>query len=158
MHEQGQDGEILDTRLRVELPECGRRWIRHPSEDLVALPVLPELEALRRRGKNPYRRSFSIGNVPSDANLQSLFTVEDVTIAGYPFGAWDEFNNFPILHLGVTASAPVADYNWQSAGIVDIATFPGCSCSPVMVLNDGVWIDAQGLKAGPQAGCSFSGC
>jgi hypothetical protein len=148
LHEQGQDGEILDSRLRVELPECSHRWVRHPSEDLGALPVLPELEALRRAGRNPYLRSFSTGNIPSDKTLQSLFTVEDVTIAGYPFGAWDEVNNFPILRRGVTASAPVVNYNGQPAGLVDIAAFPGCSGSPVLVLNDGVWIDSQGLKAG----------
>jgi len=63
---------------------------------------------------------------------------------GYPNGIWDEKNNMPIIRRGITATSPKYDYNNLPIFIIDCACFPGSSGSPVLIFNQGGYVDAKG--------------
>ena len=69
-------------------------------------------------------------------------------MAGYPTGLWDQANNMPILRRGITAVHPALDFNGKPEGVIDAACFPGCSGSPVLVLNEGSYMTKKGMQLG----------
>jgi hypothetical protein len=75
--------------------------------------------------------------LPSNEDLESLSSVEDVVMVGYPVGPWDSVNNKPIFRKGITATHPNLPYNGKREFLIDIAAFPGSSGSPVFVYREG---------------------
>jgi hypothetical protein len=67
-------------------------------------------------------------------------------MVGYPNGLWDAANNFPLLRRGITASHPAVDFDVDGVAttVVDIASFPGSSGSPVFIYNAGTYSDKRG--------------
>ena len=63
---------------------------------------------------------------------------------GYPNGIWDEKNNMPIVRRGITATNPKHDYNGLPIFVIDCACFPGSSGSPVLIFDQGGYLDAKG--------------
>jgi len=63
---------------------------------------------------------------------------------GYPNGIWDEKNNMPIIRRGITATSPKYDYNGLPIFVIDCACFPGSSGSPVLIFDQGGYMDAKG--------------
>ena len=76
--------------------------------------------------------------------MKSLGGIEDITMIGYPNGIWDVRNNMPIVRRGITATNPKHDYNGLPLFVIDCACFPGSSGSPVLIFNQGGYMDAQG--------------
>lgn len=147
MHETVPGGGARLSSFWVNLTVDSRSWIRHPTEDLCVIPIDPA--SLRGvHDEAPFLRCLEERHLPTEENFKRLFSLEDVTIVGYPFGVWDSLNNLPILRRGTTATDPEIDYEGQPHGLVDIAAFPGCSGAPVMILNDGFWSDSEGIQGG----------
>jgi len=69
-------------------------------------------------------------------------------MVGYPIGLWDDVNNFPVLRRGITASHPIVDFQGKSIGLADIASFPGSSGSPILVVNEGSFTSQSGISIG----------
>jgi len=68
---------------------------------------------------------------------------DDVVVAGYPHGYYDEVNLFPIVKSGIVASRWGAAFQGQRCFLIDAKLFPGSSGSIVLskpadiVVNDG---------------------
>jgi hypothetical protein len=131
---EGQTPPSLNVTIRTELQE----WINHPDEkvDLCGVPFGP---IANRTNPAPFFRGIGPDLVPSQQQLEDLDAVEDVVMAGYPNGLWDEENNYPLIRRGITASHPAIDFkvNGVATTVVDIAAFPGSSGSPVFIYNVG---------------------
>lgn len=113
-------------------------FIDHPGDvDLCGVPAhLPALFA-KRQGKDVFFYPIPDNLFANDDNLEKMSALEDVVMVGYPIGLSDTVNNFPVIRRGITASHPCTDFNGKPVGVVDIASFPGSSGSPVLILNQG---------------------
>jgi hypothetical protein len=142
-----------------------RFWISHPDDDidLCAMPIAPILERANQTGKRLFFIQLDMALVPSAEDLAQLTAMEDILMAGYPNGIWDEKNNMPVLRRGVSATHPNLDWNGKPEFLIDAACFPGSSGSPVFLFNLGGYAAKTGgmvigsrlkllgvLYAGPQ--------
>jgi Trypsin-like peptidase domain len=120
-------------------------WVLHPDPkvDLCAVPLGGVANTMR---PHPFFRTLDPGLISSDAALAELNAVEDVLMVGYPNGLWDAKNNYPLIRKGITATHPAVDFDvgGVSATVVDIASFPGSSGSPVFIYNSGTIPDKKG--------------
>jgi hypothetical protein len=48
------------------------------------------------------------------------------------------------FHRGYTASAPYIDFKGQKEFLIDFTTWPGASGSPVLLYNEGTWLNRKG--------------
>lgn len=158
-------GPIVGEYTRIALDNFEKFWIKHPDQDidLAVFPVAPLYKAAGAAGLNFYSVPFFDSQIPTEAQLQELSGLENITMIGYPNGIWDQKNNLPIIRTGVTATSPKYDYNGRPDFLIDCACFPGSSGSPVLIFDEGGWVDANGnfnlkgriyllgaLYAGPQ--------
>lgn len=136
--------------INVKMNNFKDRWIYHPRAevDLCAMPFQPLRSEAESKGKKVYNISLHRKLICSDADLESLILAEEVFMVGYPIGLWDETNNLPIMRRGNTASHPALDFNGEPQGVVDIATFPGSSGSPILILNQGMYVSKKGAVIG----------
>ena len=137
-----EDGSVAHERVQVD----SQGWIYHPNAevDLCLLPIQPLFEVLKKQGKKPFVAPLDDSLVPSNQLLQDLSAIEDVVMIGYPDGIWDSYNNQPIIRRGITATHPKNDFNGKTEFLIDAACFPGSSGSPVMILNQGGYVDKKG--------------
>jgi len=151
--------------IPVVLDNFEKLWIMdpNPNVDLAIMPIQPLLEEATKKGLKPFFISLDKSLIPSDDQLKQLSAVEDILMVGYPIGLWDEVNNYPLYRKGITASYVAIDYNGKSEFLIDAASFPGSSGSPVFLANIGNYVDKKGntnistrfyllgiLYAGPQ--------
>jgi len=135
--------------IAVSLTDFERLWIGHPDDiDLCAMPFQPLREQALKRGKDIFYVPFVESLLPSGQTLENLSALEQVVMVGYPIGLWDAKNNLPLLRRGTTASHPSADFNGEPIGVVDMASFPGSSGSPILIFNEGSYATPKGLTVG----------
>lgn len=128
-------------------------WVPHPEVDidLCAMPIAPILERANQTGKRLFFVQLEMSLVPSSDDLAQLTVMEDILMAGYPNGIWDQKNNMPVLRRGVTATHPNLDWNGKPEFLVDAACFPGSSGSPVFLFNLGGYAaKTGGMVIGPR--------
>lgn len=159
-----QDGtEHLE---RVVIPNFRQAWIFHPQSDvdLCIMPFQPIVEVLKAQNKIPFFISLNKSLIPAQNQLEDLSALEEIVMIGYPDGIWDSVNNKPILRRGITATHPKINFEGTEKFLIDAACFPGSSGSPVLILNQGGFVDKHGnlnwggsrvfllgvLHAGPQ--------
>lgn len=132
------------TIVRLEVGSKG--WIPHPDKevDLCLAPVDVNLEAV----KNSFFITIPEELIKSDDDLASIQAVEEVLMVGYPLGRYDTAHHLPIFRKGITASHPSIDFNNKPEGLCDISVFPGSSGSPVLIVNEGWFIDGDKLITG----------
>ena len=151
---------------RVQVTDFRQSWIFHPSinVDLCIMPIQPIVEMLKAKNIQPFFIPLDGNLIPSQAQLNELSALEDIVMIGYPDGIWDSVNNKPILRKGITATHPKLDFNGEKKFLIDAACFPGSSGSPVLIINEGGYVDKHGnlnwgntrvfllgiLHAGPQ--------
>ena len=121
-------------------------WIKHPDEniDLAVFPFAPILHAAKKMGENFYYIQLTKDIIPTDDILDTLPTVEDIIMIGYPNGIWDSLHNLPVVRRGITATHPKRPLNGKSEFLIDAACFPGSSGSPVFLANIGSFVDSRG--------------
>lgn len=132
--------------FQILLPPWGSMWTSHPSKE-VDLCLAP-IDANKPKIKDSYFLTLNEELIRSDTELSNLTAVEDVLMVGYPLGRFDSVHHLPIFRKGITASHPAIDYNGQSLGLTDISVFPGSSGSPILIVNEGWYIEGQQLKTG----------
>lgn len=135
-------GNVTKQRLEIDT----KLWILHPDEDtdLCVLPMVHVFGLIIATGMKPYVAPLDESLIPSKEQLENLSAIEDIIMVGYPDGIWDEVNNQPILRRGITATHPKNDFNGNPEFLIDAACFPGSSGSPVLILNQGSYIDKTG--------------
>lgn len=156
---------VYSTHEVFSFDDFQRYWVPHPEAevDLCAMPIAPILEKGHQSGKQLFYAPLDMTLIPSAKDLADLTAMEDILMAGYPNGIWDEKNNMPVLRRGVTATHPNLDWNGKPEFLIDAACFPGSSGSPVFLFNVGGYAHKSGgmvlgtrvkllgvLYAGPQ--------
>jgi hypothetical protein len=138
------------THEPVTLFNLQQHCIMHPSPniDLVAIPIGPILNSASRSGKDYQYIPIDKSVVADAALLESLTTMEDIVMIGYPNGIWDEKHNRPIIRKGITATHAKLRLNDKPEFLIDAACFPGSSGSPVFLFNAGGYASADGWTIG----------
>jgi len=134
----------LINHIPITLTDFQKAFIAHPDVDLIAIPVGKLLEDLIQGHRPAYTISIDPSFIPTDEELKQLMPVEQVLTVGYPGMLWDEVHNLPVFHRGYTATAPYIDFKGKKEFLIDIATWPGASGSPVLLYNDNGWTDRHG--------------
>lgn len=155
----------LNAHIPIEFNDFEKMWILHPDADtdLAIFPLAPIITEAQKRGINFYYVQLSKSNLASKELLESIHSMEDIIMIGYPNGIWDKVHNLPIIRKGITATHPKHSYNGKSEFMIDAACFPGSSGSPVFLANIGSFLNKDGslcagtriallgtLYAGPQ--------
>jgi hypothetical protein len=140
------EGPQIGSTVTVVLDNFESRWVPHSSGDidLCAMPVAPLLLEAESKGKKVFHRQLAMSQIATDAELQDLDQVEDITMVGYPNGLWDRKNNMPVFRRGTTATHPAIDWKGKPEFMIDAACFPGSSGSPVLLFNAGGYTDKRG--------------
>jgi hypothetical protein len=121
-------------------------WIPHPDPaiDLAIMPIAPLINQAVAQGFTPFYRTLDKSVIPTEAQLKDLTAVEEILMVGYPIGIWDRANNYPIFRKGITATHPANKYEGRDEFMIDAASFPGCSGSPVFLCNVGNYVSRTG--------------
>ncbi len=131
----------LGNKFSAEVPIRSARgeplWWAHPTHgkavDVVALPVDPPANA----------DMYPINQMPSASDMRSGIG-QDVFILGYPFGIGP--GGLPIWKRGSLASEPEILNPSDPYILVDTASRPGMSGSPVIQRQWGSYLDNQGTN------------
>lgn len=117
-------GEILLTGDDIK----NRVFVHQdPDVDIAVIDIRDIKSAIHRISS-----SFS-GNdlVTSETNVK-IECSDDIVIAGYPEGFYDEKNIFPIVKHGIVSSGLQLDWGGEPYFLVDLRLFPGSSGSVVI--------------------------
>lgn len=163
---QGADGGVsLGEYVTFAFDNFEQMWISHPDReiDLAIFPIGDILNCAKDRGESLYFVPLGKAITASPELLDSLPTMEEIIMIGYPNGIWDEKHNLPVIRRGITATHPKLSYNGKQEFLIDAACFPGSSGSPVFLANIGSYLNSKGslcvgsriallgtLYAGPQ--------
>lgn len=125
----------------VQFAQFETCWIQHPDPnvDLCTMLLHPLQIVAQGLGHSIFTCPLGEEHIPSASQLTSFRAMEDVVMAGYPRGIWDDVNNLPLLRRGITATHPAVDFGGRSVTVVDLACFPGSSGSPVLHIDENVF-------------------
>jgi hypothetical protein len=163
---KGDDGlPKLGEYVTFAFENFEQMWIGHPDPliDLAICPIGQILNSAQEQGKAFHFIPLGKDLIASTELLNSLPSMEEIIMIGYPNGIWDAKHNLPIIRRGITATHPKLSYNGKSEFLIDAACFPGSSGSPVFLANIGSYVSPEGalcagsriallgtLYAGPQ--------
>ncbi len=144
------DGPSLGRTHTVSLSQDAWKWTAHPSSDvdIAALPLAGLINHVTGNGVNLFYKGLDTEFIPEQAVLEDLDAIEEILFVGYPSGIYDHVHNLPVSRKGTTASPPSVDYNGQPVFLIDASVFPGSSGSPVLVLNNGLYVTRTGTQLG----------
>lgn len=142
--DQGQP--IIGTTERVVLDSFENLWVKHPDVkvDLAVFPMAQLYHQATAKGIKFFAPPIGEDLLATPDKLSNLSGLDSITMIGYPNGLWDEKNNMPIVRRGITATNPKHDYNGLPIFVIDCACFPGSSGSPVLIFDQGGYLDAKG--------------
>lgn len=123
-----------------------QQCIKHPDPnvDLAAFLIGPLLNQAQQTGGKLFYMPLLTDLIPKDAERETLSSMEDIVMIGYPNGIWDAKNNLPVIRKGITATHCNVAWNGKLEFLTDIASFPGSSGSPVFLANIGGYMDNKG--------------
>jgi len=163
---QGHDGlPKLGEYVTFSFDNFESMWVGHPdpSIDLAIFLIGPILNSAKEQGKALHIAPLGNAIIASKELIDSLPSMEEIIMIGYPNGIWDAKHNLPIIRRGITATHPRLSYNGKPEFLIDAACFPGSSGSPVFLANIGSYVSPEGalctgsriallgtLYAGPQ--------
>lgn len=127
-------------------------WIPHPDTDvdLCVMPIAPLQEVAAKENRKLFYVALDKSLVPTQAEMDDMVLMEEITMVGYPNGIWDEVNNMPVFRRGISATHPNLDWNGKPEFLIDAACFPGSSGSPVFLFNQlGFATKSGGMVIGP---------
>lgn len=139
-------GPDLNNHCLLEVTDFEKCWIPHPDPkvDLCVFPIAPLLQFAKDQGAKVFSKSVNRTFIPSEAEIDDMIGLEEVTMVGYPNGLWDETHNLPIFRRGVLASHYKHDWNGRKEFLIDAACFPGSSGSPVLLFDIGSYKSKKG--------------
>lgn len=142
------------NQITIKINDLQKRRISHPDKDIdiCFLFINDKIEASMNAGKPIYFRAIGTEMTLSPADYDSLTSIEDVIMIGYPNGIIDTYNNKPVVRKGITATSLKLDYNGTPDFMIDIACFYGSSGSPVFLRKEG--LAKETIKGGLRLGLS----
>lgn len=143
-NDQGEP--IIGTTERIVFDNFESLWKKHPDEnvDLAVFPIAPLYRQAEAKGIKFFAPPIDEDLLSTPEKLANLSGLENIIMIGYPNGIWDEKNNMPIVRRGITATNPKHNYNGLPIFVIDCACFPGSSGSPVLIFDQGGYLDAKG--------------
>jgi len=136
-----KNGEPINTEhLTIFLDKFESHWIPHPDPE-IDLCILPIKSIKHLIKEDFFYASFDASLIPSQEEIESLCAIEEIIMLGYPDGLWDTYNNKPIVRKGITATNPRLTYCGDEEFLIDAASFPGSSGSPILIYNIGQYLD-----------------
>lgn len=143
-------GANLGDYVTFDFDNFERLWIGHPDPeiDLAIFPIGEILNRAKDRGDLLYFSPLGPSTTITASLLDSLPTMEEIIMIGYPNGIWDEKHNLPVIRRGITATHPKLPYNGKPEFLIDAACFPGSSGSPVFLANIGSYVNSDGSFCG----------
>jgi hypothetical protein len=134
----------LDNHLSVVLDDFKHSFIPHPNVDLAIIPLGQLLKKWESENVVPYIVSFENNLIPTTNEVNNLTAIEQVLTVGFPGQLWDDVHDLPVFHRGYTATAPYINFKGKDEFLIDIATWPGASGSPVILFDQGSYALRQG--------------
>lgn len=144
---RAENGVPTNAGTQITMTDFGpQAWLGHPREDVdVAVMAFgPALNEMDKRGAPAYYRAFGSDLLLTEAQADSLDSIENVTFVGYPNGLFDTASMLPIARRGQTATPIFNDYRGWPAFLIDASVFPGSSGSPVLILDRGSYTTRDG--------------
>lgn len=138
INKKNQDGSRGEN-YTFNVQDFHKGWIYHPEKDidLAMFPLGSMIHDLwEKKGISVHYAFLHKDLFPTENDIKEFKAIEDVIMIGYPNGIWDEANNTPIIRKGITATPAYYNYENKPELVIDIASFPGSSGSPVFVYND----------------------
>lgn len=132
------------NHIPITISDLQKVYIPHPSVDLVVIPISRILNDLANHGHQVFTIALEPSLILTDAELKQLMPVEQILTVGYPGQLWDDVHNLPVFHRGYTSTAPYIDFKGNKEFLIDVATWPGASGSPVLLYNDNGWTTRNG--------------
>lgn len=106
----------------------------NPEIDLCAMQIGSLINACNSKGISPFITYIEKKQIPfREEDVNSIYSMQDIYMFGYPNGLWDEINNKPIVRKGILSSNYKFDFNGRKEFIIDMACFPGSSGSPIFM-------------------------
>jgi hypothetical protein len=158
-------GPSLGDHVATEIADFESQCFMHPDPnvDLAVFPLGPFFNSEEQQGRNYFYIILDDSILPQPEFIESLTTMEDIIMIGYPNGIWDSHSNLPVIRKGITATHAAKSFGGKDEFLIDAACFPGSSGSPVFLCNIGSYPDKDGnlivgtrlgilgvLYAGPQ--------
>ncbi|BAS18672.1 serine-Type endopeptidase (plasmid) [Arthrobacter sp. Hiyo8] len=121
-------------------------WVGHPDSgvDIGAMFFADVVKAMENGGAAPFYRGFRPEQLVTRDTANSLDSIEQITMIGYPNGLFDQSSMLPIARRGQTATPIFDDYNNLPAFLIDASVFPGSSGSPVVLYDRGTFTTRDG--------------
>lgn len=143
VHSDGTPDDL--NHVTISISDLQHKIVSHPNPniDICLLFINSELERSRSSGKPVYYRAIGTGMTLFPEDFDSLTSIEDVIMIGYPDGIIDTYNNKPVVRKGITATSLKLDYKGMPDFIVDISCFFGSSGSPVFLRKEGLAKEAS---------------
>lgn len=144
-HRNDEGLPIFGSFETIHIKQMATAWIPHPDPnvDLAVLPIASLLDQLEKDGIHIFFLPLDETFLPDAAVIESLTSIEDIVMVGYPNGLWDHVNNLPIVRHGITATGFKFNYCGNPHFVIDCACFPGSSGSPVLIFNQSGYSDAH---------------
>ncbi|PZF76106.1 hypothetical protein DK847_15865 [Aestuariivirga litoralis] len=136
LHVREPFGAVIDCQVQLHDEDENAKWIMHPTGQeidvaAIALPFLPKNIA-----------AYSLPMLGQTASMRVQVS-QDVYILGYPSGmSLNEM--FPVWKRASIATEPGLDIAGKPFFLVDTASRPGMSGSPVIARSVGSYIDTSG--------------
>jgi len=127
----------------IHMTNIRKRIILHPTVDLVVYFITDVINQLVENKTPPYIVPITPDIIPHAKQWADFTPLEDIVTVGYPGFLWDNVNVLPLFHSGRTASPVYIDFQGRKEFLVDTATWPGASGSPVFIYNQGTVFDPR---------------
>jgi hypothetical protein len=140
-----QEGNpIIGESETLTIENSNGSWISHPNVDLSVFPIKSLIEQKREAGIILYCKFIPEELIPTKDNINTISSIEDILMIGYPDGMSDSKNNLPIVRRGITATDYKIDYEGKKEFLIDASIFKGSSGSPILICNIGSFNNANG--------------
>lgn len=146
-----EEGAVqLEKVYKMTVSNWQTAWHFHPDPriDVAVSPMWSIIQKLKEDGVQIYVKPFPSALLASDSVMADLDSFEEVVFEGFPMGLSDASHLLPIARRGVTATPLAVDYNNLPAFLIDASVFWGSSGSPVLIANQGAYVNRKGLQFG----------
>ena len=136
---------LLGDVVRITLSNTPEQLrLIHPDVDLCAFPIWGVIKSIEDGGTKLFYRDIPEAFIPTKAEAETISSIEEIIMIGYPDGMSDETHNLPIVRRGITATDFKIDYEGKKEFLIDASIFKGSSGSPVLICNIGSFNNQKG--------------
>lgn len=128
------------NHVTIKVPIDAAHYVAHPDDeiDICFVFINDAIDQADKKGLGVFYRCIGTDMTLRNDDMDSITSIEDVIMIGYPSGIIDQYNNKPVVRKGITATSIKLKYNGMPDFLVDIATFPGSSGSPIFLRREGL--------------------